>query len=50
LAAICGEIPFERIGETGGSRVRVEGPTASLSLKVEEAAKAYEDAVPGSFE
>jgi phosphoribosylformylglycinamidine synthase len=50
LAAICGEIPFERIGETGGSRVRVEGATASLSLKVEEAAKAYEEAVPGSFE
>jgi phosphoribosylformylglycinamidine synthase len=50
LAAICGEIPFERIGVTGGSRVTVEGATASLSLKVEEAAKAYEEAVPGSFE
>ncbi|MEA2424903.1 MAG: phosphoribosylformylglycinamidine synthase subunit PurL, partial [Thermoleophilaceae bacterium] len=50
LAAICGEIPFERIGETGGTRVKVEGATASLSLQVEEAAKAYEEAVPSSFE
>jgi phosphoribosylformylglycinamidine synthase len=50
LSAICGEIPFERIGATGGSRVKVAGATASLSLQVEEAAKAYEEAVPSSFE
>jgi phosphoribosylformylglycinamidine synthase len=50
LAAICGEIQFERIGETGGAHVNVEGVTASLLMKVEEAAKAYEEAVPSSFE
>jgi phosphoribosylformylglycinamidine synthase len=50
LAAICGDIRFERIGETGGAHVKLEGVTASLLLKVEEAAKAYEEAVPSSFE
>ena len=50
LAAFCGEIPFARIGESGGSHVRVETAAASLSLQVEEAAKAYEDAIPSTFE
>ena len=50
LAAICAEIPFERIGETGGADVILGGATASLSLKVEAAVKAYEEAVPSSFE
>jgi phosphoribosylformylglycinamidine (FGAM) synthase-like enzyme len=50
LAAICVDIPFVRIGETGGDQVVLEGATASLSLQVEEAAKAYEEAVPSSFE
>jgi phosphoribosylformylglycinamidine synthase II len=50
LAAICGDIPLENIGETGGEHVKLEGVTASLAMKVEEAAKAYEEAVPSSFE
>jgi phosphoribosylformylglycinamidine synthase len=50
LAAICADIPFERIGETGGDQVVLEGATASLTLQVEEAAEAYERAVPSSFE
>jgi phosphoribosylformylglycinamidine synthase len=50
LAAICADIPFGRLGETGGDVVVLEGATASLSLQVEEAAKAYEEAVPSSFE
>jgi phosphoribosylformylglycinamidine synthase II len=50
LAAICADIPFGRIGETGGNEVVLEGVTASLSLQVEEAVKAYEEAVPSSFE
>jgi len=50
LAAICADIPFMRIGETGGDQVLLEGATASLSVQVEEAAKAYERAVPSSFE
>jgi phosphoribosylformylglycinamidine synthase II len=50
LAAICGDIPFERIGETGGNEIVVSASAASLSLQVEEAAKAYERAVPSSFE
>jgi phosphoribosylformylglycinamidine synthase subunit PurL len=50
LAAICADIPFVRLGETGGNEIVLEGATASLSLQVEEAAKAYEEAVPSSFE
>ncbi len=50
LAAICADIPFVEIGETGGEAVLLEGATASLSLQVEEAVKAYEQAVPSSFE
>jgi phosphoribosylformylglycinamidine synthase len=50
LAAICADIPFARIGETGGDQVVLEGATASLSLQVEEAVTAYEEAVPSSFE
>jgi phosphoribosylformylglycinamidine synthase subunit PurL len=50
LAAICADIPFARIGETGGDQVVLEGATASLSLQVEEAAMAFEEAVPSSFE
>jgi phosphoribosylformylglycinamidine synthase len=50
VAAICADIPFVRLGETGGNQVVLEGATASLSLQVEEAAKAYEEAVPSSFE
>jgi phosphoribosylformylglycinamidine synthase II len=50
LAAICADIPFARIGETGGNQVVLEGATASLSLQVEEAAMAFEEAVPSSFE
>jgi phosphoribosylformylglycinamidine synthase len=50
LAAICADIPFLRIGETGGDQVVLEGATASLHVQVEEAVKAYEEAVPSSFE
>jgi phosphoribosylformylglycinamidine synthase len=50
LAAICADIPFVRLGETGGDQVVLEVGTASLSLQVEEAAKAFEEAVAGSFE
>jgi phosphoribosylformylglycinamidine (FGAM) synthase-like enzyme len=50
LAAICADIPFARIGETGGDQVVLEGAAASLHLQVEEAVKAYEEAVPSSFE
>jgi hypothetical protein len=50
LAAICADIPFMRAGETGGSALILEGPTASLTLQVNEAVKAYEEAVPSSFE
>jgi phosphoribosylformylglycinamidine synthase len=50
LAAKCADIPFARLGETGGDEVFLQGATASLSLQVEEAAKAYEEAVPSSFE
>jgi phosphoribosylformylglycinamidine synthase len=49
LAAICADIPFERVGETGGNAVVLEGATASLHLQVDQAAKAYEEAVPSSF-
>jgi phosphoribosylformylglycinamidine synthase len=50
LAAICADIPFVRLGETGGNEIVLEGATASLLMQVEEAAKAYEEAVPSSFE
>jgi phosphoribosylformylglycinamidine synthase len=50
LAAICADIPFVRLGETGGNEIVLEGVTASLLVQVEEAAKAYEEAVPSSFE
>jgi phosphoribosylformylglycinamidine synthase len=50
LAAICADIPFVRLGESGGNEIVLQGATASLSLQVEEAAKAYEEAVPSSFE
>ncbi|HEX6714382.1 MAG TPA: AIR synthase-related protein, partial [Thermoleophilaceae bacterium] len=50
LAAICADIPFVRLGETGGDAVVLEGSAASLHVQVEEAAKAYEEAVPSSFE
>jgi phosphoribosylformylglycinamidine synthase len=50
LAAICADIPFVRLGETGGDQVFLEVATASLSLQVEDAAKAYEEAVASSFE
>jgi phosphoribosylformylglycinamidine synthase subunit PurL len=50
LAAICADIPFVRLGETGGDQVIVEVATASLSLQVEEAKTAFEEAVAGSFE
>jgi phosphoribosylformylglycinamidine (FGAM) synthase-like enzyme len=50
LAAICADIPFVRIGETGGDQVVLEGATASLHVQVEEAVLAYEEAVPSSFE
>jgi phosphoribosylformylglycinamidine synthase len=50
LAAICADIPFVRLGESGGDQIVLEGATASLSLQVEEAVKAYEEAVPSSFE
>jgi len=50
LAAICADIPFTRIGETGGNEIVLQLRTASLSLQVEEAAQAYERAVPSSFE
>jgi phosphoribosylformylglycinamidine synthase II len=50
LAAICADIPFMRVGETGGNAILLEGATASLTLQVNEAVKAYEEAVPSSFE
>jgi phosphoribosylformylglycinamidine synthase len=50
LAAICGDVPFVRVGETGGDAVMLEGGTASLTLQVTEAVLAYEEAVPSSFE
>ena len=50
VAAICADIPFVRLGETGGNEIVLEGVTASLLVQVEEAAKAYEEAVPSSFE
>jgi phosphoribosylformylglycinamidine synthase len=50
LAAICADIPFVRLGETGGNEIVLEGATASLHMQVEEAVKAYEEAVPSSFE
>jgi phosphoribosylformylglycinamidine synthase len=50
LAAICADIPFVRLGETGGEQVVLEGAAASLHVQVEEAVKAYEEAVPSSFE
>jgi phosphoribosylformylglycinamidine synthase len=50
LAAICADIPFVRLGETGGNEIVLEGAAASLHVQVEEAVKAYEEAVPSSFE
>jgi phosphoribosylformylglycinamidine synthase len=50
VARLCGEVPVLRIGETGGSAVELTGSTASLSLQVNQARSAYEEAVPGSFE
>ena len=50
LAAICADIPFVRLGETGGDQIVLEGAAASLHVQVEEAVKAYEEAVPSSFE
>jgi phosphoribosylformylglycinamidine synthase subunit PurL len=50
LAAICADIPFVRLGESGGDAIVLEGAAASLHLQVEEAVKAYEEAVPSSFE
>jgi phosphoribosylformylglycinamidine synthase len=50
LAAICADIPFVRLGESGGNEIVLDGATASLHVQVEEAAKAYEEAVPSSFE
>jgi phosphoribosylformylglycinamidine synthase len=49
LAAICADIPFVRLGETGGDQVVLEVATASLSLQVEKAAQAFEEAVASSF-
>ena len=50
LAAICGDVPLVRLGETGGNAVVLEGPVATLSLQVTEAIAAYEDALSRSFE
>jgi phosphoribosylformylglycinamidine synthase len=50
LAAICADIPFVRLGESGGTEIVLEGATASLHVQVEEAVQAYEEAVPSSFE
>jgi phosphoribosylformylglycinamidine synthase len=50
LAAICGDVPLVRIGETTDNTIVLEGSIATLTLKVEEAATAYEDALPSSFE
>jgi phosphoribosylformylglycinamidine (FGAM) synthase-like enzyme len=50
LAAICADIPFFRLGQTGGNEVLLEGVTASLQLQVDQAAEAYERALPSSFE
>jgi phosphoribosylformylglycinamidine synthase len=49
FAAICGDVPLVRLGETGGSRLLLEGRVATLALQVDEAATAYEEAIPSSF-
>jgi phosphoribosylformylglycinamidine synthase subunit PurL len=49
LAAICGEIPLARLGETGGETLVLEGPIATLTVSVSTAAAAHEEALPSSF-
>jgi hypothetical protein len=49
LTAICADIPFVKLGESGGNAIVLEGSAASLHVQVEEAVKAYEEAVPSSF-
>jgi phosphoribosylformylglycinamidine synthase subunit PurL len=49
FAAICGDVPLVRLGETAGNRLVLEGPVATLALQVDEAATAYEEAIPSSF-
>jgi phosphoribosylformylglycinamidine synthase len=49
LAAICGDVPLVRLGETAADRLVLEGPVATLALQVDEAATAYEEAIPSSF-
>lgn len=43
-------VPLLRIGETGGDTLELAGSTASLSLQVNQAKSAYEEAISGSFE
>jgi phosphoribosylformylglycinamidine synthase len=50
LAAICGDVPPMRIGETTESTLMLEGAVATLSLQVEEAARAFKEALPSCFE
>jgi phosphoribosylformylglycinamidine synthase len=50
LAAICGDIDLMRIGETTEDGLVFEGSVATLTMQVEDAAKAYEEALPRSFE
>ncbi|MFL5896352.1 MAG: phosphoribosylformylglycinamidine synthase subunit PurL, partial [Thermoleophilaceae bacterium] len=50
LAAICADVPFVPLGETGGDALVLEGAVATLSVQVDEAATAYEEALLRSFE
>src|SRR5207248_8880847 len=44
LAALCGDVPVEAIGVTGGDAVVLEGPVARLSVQVTDAVAVYEEA------
>jgi phosphoribosylformylglycinamidine synthase len=50
LTAICGDVPLRRLGETADKDIVLEGPVATLSVQVEEAIKAYTEALPRCFE
>jgi phosphoribosylformylglycinamidine synthase II len=49
IMRICGDVRVLQIGETAGDAVELTGSAASLSLQVDQAGQAYEDAVPRSF-
>jgi phosphoribosylformylglycinamidine synthase II len=50
MLAMCGEVPCVKLGETGGDALVLGGPVANLSVQVTQAAAAYEEALPRSFE